>query len=131
MSQETQKPAVLFVDDEKMLRDLVDLIVKPKLSDTVEFISTGSGAEALKIIGENRGRLIAVLTDLRLGEMSGNAVAKAALEAGVKAVAICTGSTDANETGLIHQEITDRITLIKKPFDMIKLKDFYTQAMSL
>lgn len=123
------KPAILFVDDEAPLRLLFEEIAKAKLKDSndpIDFLMAGCGEEALAIIENTRDGLIAVLTDLGLGGgPNGNAVAKAALDAGIKHIAICTGSG----IEVICDDIRDRVTLIKKPFDMQQLLDFCIQAM--
>lgn len=125
----TEKPTILFADDEPVLTYMFKEMAEERLGSTehpVDILLANSGQKALDIIKDTKSRLIAVLTDLGLGDgPNGNAVAKAALSAGIKHVAICTGSEDK----LTCDDIRNRVTLIKKPFGIQELLDFCTQAI--
>ncbi|MEK7171589.1 MAG: hypothetical protein AAB739_01640 [Patescibacteria group bacterium] len=127
----TQKPVILFVDDEEPLRMMFTAMMPEKLTDQVDFRVAADGTEALAIIEETRGILIGLLTDLGLGveKPDGKKVAKVALDAGVKHIAICTGSSEYDKDQLIPEEIRDRVRLILKPYDLSTLMTFVEEAV--
>lgn len=126
----TAKPVILFVDDEETLRSMFIEMMPKNLTDQIDFRVAEDGAEALAIIEETREMLIGLLTDLGLGAgPNGNIVAKAALDAGVKHVAICTGSTGYSKEELIHGEIRSRIQLMTKPYGISDLMTFIEKAI--
>ena len=56
----TQKPVILFVDDEEPLRMMFTAMMPEKLTDQVDFRVAADGTEALAIIEETRGILIGI-----------------------------------------------------------------------
>lgn len=131
MSETTaKKPVILFVDDEEPLRSMFIEMMPKNLTDQIDFRVAEDGTEALAIIEETREMLIGLLTDLGLGAgPNGNIVAKAALDVGVRHVAICTGSTGCGKEELIPGEIRDRIRLITKPYGISDLMAFIEEAI--
>lgn len=87
-----ERNTVLVADDYDSLRRAMEMRVRPLLRENQTVVTAKDGSEALTKIAEMRDKLLAVLTDLEMPGADGNAVARAALDAGVPHVGIFTSS---------------------------------------
>ena len=109
---------ILFVDDEEM-----NLFILNRLfSNDFNVITAGSAAEGLEVIREQGDEIDAVITDLKMPEVSG-------LQMIIEAEELLKGKPKFLLTGYnYHAEIdeaieNDRITgVFKKPFDFEEIR---------
>ena len=116
---------ILVVDDEAAVREVASQTL-------IEFgyrvITTGSGAEALRIFQKRRGEIQLVLTDMMMPEMDGATLIAAlrVLDPAVKVVGI-TGMSDA--AGISALQTLVLSAMLAKPFTIEKLLTVIREAL--
>ena len=108
---------ILVVDDETAVREVARQAL---MKFGYEVITTGSGAEALRIFQKRRQDIQLVLTDMMMPEMDGSALTAALrlLEPKLKIVGI-TGMSDM--TGMEGMKLLALSGMLAKPFTIEKL----------
>ena len=100
---------VLVVEDERKIRDLLRDYLE---HDGLDVITTGSGAEAIRIARETRPDLI--MLDLRLPDVPGEEVAREIRSAATTPIMMLTAKTDAGDR--IHGLELGADDYVTKPF---------------
>jgi PAS domain S-box-containing protein len=108
---------ILVVDDEAAVREVARQTL---MEFGYRVITTGSGAEALRIFQKRRGEIQLVLTDMMMPEMDGATLIAAlrVLDPAVKVVGI-TGMSDA--AGMSALQTLALSAMVAKPFTIEKL----------
>ena len=78
-AEDRQTPAILVVDDEELLRNVVRTMLHRNGFRT---FGAGNGREALELIEENNSKISAIILDLAMPEMTGNELFKLLNESG-------------------------------------------------
>jgi response regulator RpfG family c-di-GMP phosphodiesterase len=122
-SRERGHGAVLVVDDERPVRDVLARVLE---AWGFEVLAVDSGAAALAALGERRFRMM--LCDQRMPGMKGTETLEAALRADPDlAVVMVTGANDAVlATAALQRGALDFVT---KPFDIEELGDRLMRAL--
>ncbi len=121
MSQEIGKPAILIVDDEKIIRDLC----LRALSDYRTF-SAANGAEALQVL--ERQEIDLILTDVMMPQMNGLDLLQTVKEQEPnQAVVIMTGFTEKEV--ILRALQADADDFISKPINLLQLKTTIQKAL--
>jgi CheY-like chemotaxis protein len=117
------KPKVLVVDDELGVRESLRAI----LSQDCDVVTAASGAEALRIVGDDQIALVTL--DLRMPGMSGIEVLEASkrLDPDIEALIITGyGSFDTAVQGLRHRAFD----YLAKPFDALQVRATVQAALA-
>lgn len=112
---ETTRPAVLLVDDERDIREALELLFTVSVPD-IQLVTAASGPEALSYLKKNK--VAAIVTDFRMPIMDGIEFLKAASKVAptIPAVMI-TAYPDPALIERVHAEAKVEAVL-SKPFDM-------------
>jgi two-component system, cell cycle response regulator CpdR len=117
---------VLIAEDEDSLRSLVQ---RALLLDGHDVQVAQDGAEALDILGRERGRFDLLLADIKMPIMDGIALALAAArDYPAVTILLMTGYADQRERAhgldaLVHDVIT-------KPFTLVEIRQAVTEALA-
>jgi two-component system cell cycle response regulator CpdR len=117
---------VLIAEDEDSLRSLVQ---RALLLDGHDVQVARDGAEALDILGLERGRFDLLLADIKMPIMDGIALALAAArDYPALTILLMTGYADQRERAhgldaLVHDVIT-------KPFTLVEIRQAVTEALA-
>ena len=103
---------VLLVEDDEMIRNLVQKVLK---ANGYTVLVAASGHDALRLAGQHQGRIHLVMTDVVMPGINGREVAErlAAARAGIK-VLYLSGYTD---DAIVHHGVLEPgIAFLQKPF---------------
>ncbi|MBI4274439.1 MAG: response regulator [Rhizobiales bacterium] len=118
---------ILLAEDEESIRAL---IVRALTQDGHEVISSGDGAEALEVLGRDKGCFDLLLTDIQMPVMDGIALALAAgRDHPNLIILLMTGFADQRErahglNALVHDVIT-------KPFSLADIRSVVAGALTM
>jgi CheY-like chemotaxis protein len=118
---------ILLAEDEESIRTL---IVRALTQDGHEVIASGDGAEALEVLGRDKGRFDLLLTDIQMPVMDGIALALAAgRDHPNLIILLMTGFADQRErahglNALVHDVIT-------KPFSLADIRSVVAGALTM
>lgn len=118
---------ILLAEDEEAIRTL---IVRALTQDGHEVIASGDGAEALEVLGRDKGRFDLLLTDIQMPVMDGIALALAAgRDHPNLIILLMTGFADQRErahglNALVHDVIT-------KPFSLADIRSVVAGALTM
>jgi two-component system, cell cycle response regulator CpdR len=119
-------PRVLIVDDEDSMRMLVARAIA---MDGHEIVTAADGAEALEILGNERGAFDLLLTDIQMPVMDGIALALAAArDFPDLTILLMTGFADQRERASGLNAIAHDV--ITKPFSVADIRTAVADALT-
>ncbi len=122
----TEKNAnILVVDDELSMRELLELMLT---RSGYEVDCAGSGRDALSLIQKNNYDLL--LCDMRLGDITGLDVLKAAKQKNSNTVAIMISAYASTENAVEAMNL-GAYDYVPKPFDNVELKATIAKALEI
>lgn len=102
---------VLVIDDEQPILDLVEKVLAP---EGYGFLGALSGSEGLSALTINREQIVAVLLDVTMPDMSGEAVLKTILERDPNMpVLVMSGYSNDRVSAFVDGTL---VRFLKKPF---------------
>lgn len=120
-----KKARILVVDDEVSMRELLDIMLE---KEGYAVSTAGSGREAVAMIGKTDFDLL--LCDIRLGDMTGIDVLRAAKAQNSQTVVIMISAYASAETAV--QAMNDgAYDYLPKPFDTSELKKAVARALEM
>ena len=122
---ETETAHILIVDDELSMREFLEVLLSREgyRTSTVE-----SGKSALKLLAKNHFDLL--LLDIRLGDMSGIEVLKAAKAKNPQIIVIMISAYASTETA-VEAMNEGAYDYVPKPFNKDELSETITRALEL
>ena len=120
-----QKRHILVVDDELSMRELLELLFQ---REGYQVSCAESGRKAIELLAENNFDLL--LCDIRLGDMTGLDVLRAAKKKNPNAVVIMISAYASTETA-VEAMNSGAYDYVPKPFDKNELKQAVANAMEL
>jgi len=117
---------ILIAEDEKVVRGLIDRALKEDGHDTV---TTANGIEALDALGSDGGQFDLLLTDVKMPEMDGIALALATgRDHPDVGILLMTGYVDQRERA--HDLDALIYDVINKPFSIDQIKGAVKEAIA-
>jgi two-component system response regulator PilR (NtrC family) len=110
------RPRILVVDDEPSMRDMLRIVLR---RDGYEVAVAVNGREAIEIL--QRERIDLLLSDIRMPDMSGVAVLRAAKEANRDVVAFMMTAFASTDTAVEAMRL-GAVDYFTKPFNMDELR---------
>jgi|SoiMethySBSTD1v2_1073268.scaffolds.fasta_scaffold00409_29 two-component system, NtrC family, response regulator PilR len=110
------KPRILVVDDEPSMRDMLRIVLR---RDGYEVIAAHDGREALAVLG--RERIDLLLSDIRMADVSGVEVLRAAKETNRDIIAFMMTAFASTETAVEAMRL-GAVDYFTKPFSMDELR---------
>lgn len=109
-----QRGTILIIDDEDIVRDIASEIL---IACGYETISTASGKEGLAQYKKHMDKIIAIILDMSMPEMSGKEVYPKLLEINPQAnIILCSGNYNDSRIQQLSQE--HNLTFQAKPFSL-------------
>ncbi len=125
MSQENQETHILVVDDELSMRELLEFML---IRSGYKVSCAENGRKAVSMIGKNDYDL--VLSDIRLGDITGLDVLKAAKQKNPNTVVIMISAYASTETAVEAMNY-GAYDYVPKPFDNAELKATIINALKI
>jgi two-component system response regulator PilR (NtrC family) len=110
------RPRILVVDDEPSMRDMLRIVLR---RDGYEVSVAANGAEAIDVIG--RERLDLLLSDIRMPDISGVEVLRAAKEANRDIIAFMMTAFASTDTAVEAMRL-GAVDYFTKPFSMDEMR---------
>lgn len=121
----TTSPSLLVIDDELSMREFLDLLLS---REGYRVFTAASGKDALNLLNQRKFDLL--LCDIRLGDMTGLEVLKAARETNPNAVTIMISAYASAETAVEAMNL-GAYDYLPKPFDNNELKQAISKALEM
>jgi len=115
-AEPTPKPRILIVDDEPSMREMLRIVLR---RDGYEVTVAANGAEALDVL--QRERMDLLLSDIRMPDISGVEVLRAAKEANKDLVAFMMTAFASTDTAVEAMRL-GAVDYFTKPFNMDELR---------
>lgn len=125
MDKQSEKPSILYVDDEHINL----LLLKRLLQEFFEVKTSVSASEALDLL-ENNKDIKAVITDLRMPQMSGMELIREARQRGDRRPFMILSGFE--KTGEIEEALTNEVVsaYIQKPYNRNELVQLIEDNMN-
>ncbi len=120
-----KKNSILVVDDERSMRELLDVMLS---REGYEITCAESGRKAISLLGKKDYDLL--LCDIKLGDISGIDVLRAAKKKNLKTVVIMISAYASTETA-VEAMNEGAYDYVPKPFDNSELKETIANALEL
>lgn len=122
---EDKKNSILVVDDERSMRELLDVMLS---QEGYEITCAGSGKEAISILEKKNFDLL--LCDIKLGDITGIDVLRASKKKNQDTTVIMISAYASTETA-IEAMNSGAYDYVPKPFDNNELKETIANALEL
>ena len=120
-----KKNSILVVDDQRSMRELLDILLS---KEGYEITCAESGRKAISLLETNDYDLL--LCDIKLGDISGIDVLRAAKKKNLKTVVIMISAYASTETA-VEAMNEGAYDYVPKPFDNSELKETIANALEL
>jgi two-component system response regulator PilR (NtrC family) len=110
------KPRILVVDDEPSMRDMLRIVLR---RDGYDVVVAANGRQALSVLGQERVDLL--LSDIRMADINGVDVLRAAKEANRDIIAFMMTAFASTETAVEAMRL-GAVDYFTKPFSMDELR---------
>jgi two-component system response regulator PilR (NtrC family) len=123
MREPASAARVLVVDDERSMRELLEIVLK---REGYEVLVAGSGADAVRVL--ERQRVDLLISDLRMPDMSGVDVLRAGKQLDPELSAIVVTAFASTDTAVEAMRL-GACDYLTKPFDVDELKILVRQTL--